>query len=113
MSEKPEDVFEMDLGRFRTISVPEAAEIFGVKPTWFADQLRAGKFPGHKFGQRWRLTQDDLQAILDLTHRPITKPSLFFDQGPPARVHMRPGSRRKTHHYRSRLDHRGGPAREG
>lgn len=53
-----------------TMSVAEAAKRLGVKEGWYATQLRASKLPGHKMGNRWRLTEDDLQQALKLTCRP-------------------------------------------
>jgi hypothetical protein len=57
----------MDLG--------QAAEKIGCSPRWLADGLRAGRFPGHKVARKWRLTDDDVTAILEICS--VTPASAF------------------------------------
>ena len=71
-----------------TMSVAEAAKRLGVKEGWYAAQLRASKLPGHKMGNRWRLTEDDVQKALELTYRPARVV-------PPDPAGLTPGSRRR------------------
>ncbi len=39
---------------------------------WYLQQLRAGRFPGHKAGRSWYLTAADITAAIEETHRPST-----------------------------------------
>lgn len=49
-----------------SMSLTEAAGKIPCSERWLADNLRAGKFPGHKIARQWRLTENDLVAILDI-----------------------------------------------
>lgn len=53
--------------RALTFDVEEGAARLGVTVDWYMRQLRAWKLPGHKLGNRWKLTDDDLQKALELT----------------------------------------------
>ena len=50
-----------------TFEVSVGAQRLGVTTDWYMRQLRARKLPGHKLGNRWRLTDDDLTKALELT----------------------------------------------
>lgn len=50
-----------------TFDVEVGAQRLGVTTGWYLTQLRARKLPGHKLGNRWRLTDDDVQKALELT----------------------------------------------
>lgn len=50
-----------------TFDVEVGAQRLGVTKGWYMNQLRARKLPGHKLGNRWRLTDDDVQKALELT----------------------------------------------
>lgn len=59
-----------------TLSVTEVAARLDVSRRWLIEQLRAGKFPGHRIGRQWRLTEADYDGILAATARkPLPKPS--------------------------------------
>lgn len=74
MSDKPEEVAGLGLDPLRTFSVAEAAAFFGQTELWYATQLRARKIPGHKIGRKWRLTEADILATLELFARPAIIP---------------------------------------
>lgn len=78
---------------FRTVGVAKAAEMFGVSPQWYGDQLRSRKLPGHKIAGRWRLTESDLKETLERTAKPAI---VLVDP-----VSARPGTRRR--HNRGRF----------
>jgi hypothetical protein len=48
------------------IDLARAATEIGSTERWLADQLRAGRFPAHKIGRRWMLSEDDISAILQI-----------------------------------------------
>lgn len=51
----------------RTYSTGEAAVILGSpSERWLIQQLRSGRLPGRKIGRHWRLTDDDIEAALDI-----------------------------------------------
>lgn len=83
-----EGVPEQEESAALTMSVAEAAKRLGVKEGWYATQLRARKLPGHKMGNRWRLTEDDLQTALKLT-AVAANPTYADPAG------LTPGSRRR------------------
>lgn len=49
-----------------SMSLSEAAGKIPCTERWLADNLRAGKFPGHKIARQWRLTDDDVTTILEI-----------------------------------------------
>ena len=58
-----------------TLSVDEVAARLNVSRRWLIEKLRAGKFPGHKIGAQWRLTEADYDGILAATARtPLPPP---------------------------------------
>lgn len=55
------------MGDSLTFDLTEAAErIGGVSEKWLAAQLRSRKIPGRKVGRKWRMTQGDIDACLDI-----------------------------------------------
>lgn len=49
-----------------TYSLAEAAQrIGGVTERWLATGLRAGELPGHKIGRQWRMSEADIQDIIN------------------------------------------------
>lgn len=52
--------------------------IGGPSEEWLITKLRSGAFPGRKIGRHWRLTEVDIQEILEIcsnrTRRPASKP---------------------------------------
>jgi hypothetical protein len=55
------------MGDSLTFDLAEAAErIGGVSEKWLAAQLRSRKIPGRKVGRKWRMTQGDIDACLDI-----------------------------------------------
>ena len=48
-----------------THSTAEVAEAIGApSERWLVDQIRAGRFPAHKIGRTWRMTDSDVAAAL-------------------------------------------------
>jgi hypothetical protein len=47
-------------------NLAEAAAEIGASERWLGDQLRAGKFPAHKIGRKWKFSEDDIRAILQI-----------------------------------------------
>jgi hypothetical protein len=55
------------MGDSLTFDLTEAAgRIGGVSEKWLAAQLRSRKIPGRKVGRKWRMTQGDIDACLDI-----------------------------------------------
>lgn len=50
--------------------IEHGAEILHVTRDTYIKNLRNGKWPGHKSGRRWYVTDADIQAALDETYRP-------------------------------------------
>lgn len=59
-----------------TFSVAEGARRLGCTEDLYQRRLRARVWPGHKIGRTWRLTESDLAAALELSHRPAQAPSV-------------------------------------
>ena len=56
-----------------TYSLAEAADrIGGCTERWLADQIRAGRFPAHKIGQSWRMTEQDIERAVEACLQPAT-----------------------------------------
>ena len=55
----------------------QAAATIPCSERWLADNLRAGKFPGHKVGRRWMLSDNDISAILQICS--VTPAAFFTD----------------------------------
>lgn len=54
-----------------TIGSAELAEALGARPEWIRQQCHDGRFPHHLIAGRLRFTPDDVEAILQLTARPV------------------------------------------
>lgn len=48
----------------KTYSTGEAAAIIPCNERWLADRLRDRTFTARKIGRAWRLTEDDIDAII-------------------------------------------------
>jgi hypothetical protein len=82
----------------QTYPVSVGARAVRKSERWYLQQLRAGRFPGHKAGRTWYLTAADITAAIDETRRPSTgrrKP-------PPSADKVRPASTRPTRRTRHR-----------
>lgn len=53
-----------------TYPVSAGARALGKSERWYIEQLKTGRFPGHKAGRSWFLTTDDINAALETTRRP-------------------------------------------
>ena len=53
-----------------TYPLSEAAERLGGTQRWLADGIRAGKFPARKIGKHWRMTDADINAVLEIVKNP-------------------------------------------
>ena len=58
----------------KVYELPEAAAKIKFSERVLANGLRAGDFPGRKAGRKWLLTDDDLEAILQICARPAMAP---------------------------------------
>jgi hypothetical protein len=67
-----------------TYSLAEAAALIPCKERWLAEGLRAGRFPGRKIGRDWRLTDDDIHAIIAASAPEPSKPLSLVDGLSPA-----------------------------
>jgi hypothetical protein len=63
-----------------TRSLEEAAELIGgVSAQQLAAQLRRRAIPGRKIARSWRMTDDDIQAVIDRSYQePIRPPANAF-----------------------------------
>lgn len=58
-----------------TYSLAEAAErIGGCSTHWLANGIRAGKFPARKIAGKWRMTEADIAAVMDVVANPFVPP---------------------------------------
>lgn len=48
------------------MALSEAAARLHCSKRWLADNLRAGRFPAKKIGRKWMLSDDDIDAILQI-----------------------------------------------
>lgn len=55
-----------------TYPVSVGARALGKSERWYVEQLKTGRFPGHKAGRSWFLTADDIAAAIKATSRPAT-----------------------------------------
>ncbi|MCV7097586.1 helix-turn-helix domain-containing protein [Mycobacterium kubicae] len=46
-------------------NLQQAAAEIPCSPRWLADGLRSGRFPGHKIGRRWMLSEVDISTIIE------------------------------------------------
>lgn len=83
----------------QTYPVSVGAQAVRKSERWYLQQLRAGRFPGHKAGRSWYLTAADITAAIEATRRPPTgrRKSVPMDQARPTST--RPG--RRTRHRRT------------
>lgn len=56
----------------QTYPVSAGARAVRKSERWYLQQLRAGRFPGHKAGRSWYLTAADITAAIEETRRPST-----------------------------------------
>jgi hypothetical protein len=49
-----------------TKTLTQGAAILGCTERWYADQIRAGRFPARKVAGRWRVTDGDIAAALEM-----------------------------------------------
>ncbi|MUM06788.1 hypothetical protein B5P44_18655 [Mycobacterium sp. CBMA 213] len=79
-----------------TYSLAEAAQrIGGVTERWLATELRVGRISGHKIGRQWRMSEADVQDIIDksrVTSRPAPVIEAAVAERPrhPGRILSRP-----------------------
>src|SRR5258705_13631222 len=57
------------------MDIRQAAARIPCSERWLADNLRAGRFPAKKVGRKWRLSDDDIAAILQICS--VNKSSAF------------------------------------
>ncbi|MGB3674735.1 MAG: helix-turn-helix domain-containing protein [Candidatus Nanopelagicales bacterium] len=70
-----------------TYSLEEAAQrIGGVSARWLAERLRKGEFPGHKFDRVWRMTEADIQVVMERFRVQIHSDGAPESTGPPKRA---------------------------
>ncbi|MEV0367571.1 helix-turn-helix domain-containing protein [Nocardia fusca] len=69
-------------------TLAEAAEILQVKEMWLQRKLQRREVPGRKLAGHWRLTQSDLEAVIEAAAVPVIAPK-------PDPAGLAPGSRRR------------------
>ncbi|MFE9324025.1 hypothetical protein ACIHDR_41680 [Nocardia sp. NPDC052278] len=57
-----------------TYPVSAGARALGKSERWYTQQLKDGRFPGHKAGRNWFLTASDIDAAIHATRQPATPP---------------------------------------
>jgi hypothetical protein len=73
----------------------EVAARWQCRERWIADQLRAGRFPGHKIGRSWRMSDEDIAEAEAIMCRPARiKPQPISAQ-PTGGLGLTPTSRRR------------------
>ncbi len=80
----------------QTYPVSHGARAVRKSERWYLQQLRSGRFPGHKAGRTWYLTTADITAAIEETRRPSTgprKPSQSANKARPTSA--RPTRRRR------------------
>lgn len=58
-----------------TYPVSAGARALGKSERWYTQQLKTGRFPGHKAGRTWFLTASDIAAAIHATRHPATTPT--------------------------------------
>lgn len=58
----------------QTYPVSHGARAVRKSERWYLQQLRSGRFPGHKAGRTWYLTAADITAAIEETRRPSVGP---------------------------------------
>lgn len=53
-------------------TLPDAAELRGVRVPWFRSQLRCRRFAALKRAGRWAITKDQILAAIEAMTRPIS-----------------------------------------
>ncbi|WP_280505457.1 DNA-binding protein [Nocardia farcinica] len=95
-SDSPPDVEHAPTTYEPTYPVSDGARAVRKSERWYLQQLRSGRFPGHKAGRTWYLTAADITAAIEETRRPSTgprKPSQSTNQARPTSA--RPTRRRR------------------
>jgi hypothetical protein len=67
-----------------TRSLAEAARMIPCSERWLADGLRAGRFPGRKIANQWRLTDEDIAAVIEASKPKPSPPVSIVDGLSPA-----------------------------
>ena len=70
----------------KTFSLEEAAQIIRgsarkADRDWLMLRLRAGRLPGFKAGNRWRMTQADVDAAIELLRPRVVVPEVPASRG--------------------------------
>lgn len=83
-----------------TYPVSAGARALRKSERWYIQQLKNGRFPGHKAGRTWFLTAGDIEAAIEASRRPSSRP--VKRQPPPqptnrARPTTPPPTRRTRH----------------
>jgi hypothetical protein len=73
-------------------NLAEAAAAIPCTERWLADQLRAGRFPGHKVSRQWRLSDADIEEIIRLC---AVHPTALPTSAPSEHSSMTPTTRRR------------------
>ncbi len=79
-----------------TYSVSDGARAVRKSERWYLQQLRTGRFPGHKAGRTWYLTAADITAAIEKTRLPSTGPRKPSQSTDPTRpISAKPTRRRR------------------
>ncbi len=79
-----------------TYPVSAGARALGKSERWYTQQLRAGRFPGHRAGRTWFLTTSDIAAAIEATSHPGKSLKRAASAEPP----IRPNRPQRTRHRR-------------
>lgn len=76
----------------RTMSLYEAAELIPCTPRWLANQIRAKRVPARKIAGHWRMTEADIDAVLEIFRNAPAEPDNVVDH---PRLGLTPASLRR------------------
>jgi hypothetical protein len=82
--DKDSPVPQRQVAHTLTCSLAEAAAAIPCTERWVADGLRAGRFPGRKIVNQWRLTDEDIAAVLEASKPEPPPPVSIVDGLSPA-----------------------------
>lgn len=59
----------------QTYPVSVGARALGKSERWYIQRLKSGRFPGHKAGRTWFLTASDINAAIEASRSPSSRPA--------------------------------------
>lgn len=64
------------------MSLTEAADLIPCTPRWLANQIRAKRVPATKIGGHWRLTEADVDAVIETFRNTVVGPEIVVVDHP-------------------------------